>query len=629
VDYLDFELEIGPRQGHEYPLRVLNSPAGQANEMLHFPYNEQELKIKLQALQIALLRSGGHRRQTLSPEQKTVRDFGQDLFDALLTGETRVRYDVSQEKARQQDKGVRIKLRINTPDLAALPWEFLYDPRRADYVCLARDTSVVRYLEFPRPIQPLTIKPPLRILGMVASPKDLPILNIKTEKRRIEQALQGLQAQGLVELTWLEGQTWRHLQRAIRHGPWHIFHFIGHGGFDTYKETGFVVLADECGNAKRLEAKQLGRLLGNHRKLRLTILNSCEGAHESEHDLFSSTASTLVRYGIPAVVAMQYAITDRAAIEFVRMFYEALSDNLPIDEAIFEARLAVSMEIKNTIEWGTPVLYTHTPDGVLFTRPAELDNNIGGWNMAANAEYLRSREPGYMITKSQIEQERQALQQENLPRESKKFLDTARMYQNLGDYTTAREYLDKARAEKKKLYVQLLEEDGCPTGHYVQQSKAHEDGLLHAICHTFLILNKTKIYLQKRASDKVISPDKWTTSSCGHVIAEETLREAARRELYEELRFSIPDKTRLKDVGHIPVLSTGPQNRRCNAIAYIFCVNIRRPIEGLFNKREIAEVKIMPIDQVKAMLDGEQSALDFAHNFVPIFYHFWDWWSSE
>jgi hypothetical protein len=40
-------------------------------------------------------------------------------------------------------------------------------------------------------------------------------------------------------------------------------------------------------------------------------------------------------------------------------------------------------------------------------------------------------------------------------------------------------------------------------------------------------------------------------------------------------------------------------------------------------------MKIMPIDQVKAMLDGEQSALDFAHNFVPIFYQFWDWWRSE
>src|SRR3712207_8645982 len=40
--------------------------------------------------------------------------------------------------------------------------------------------------------------------------------------------------------------------------------------------------------------------------------------------IFSSTAATLVRRGIPAVVAMQYEISDPAAIQFSARFYTAV-----------------------------------------------------------------------------------------------------------------------------------------------------------------------------------------------------------------------------------------------------------------------------------------------------------------
>ena len=208
--------------------------------------------------------------------------------------------------------------------------------------------------------------PPLRILGMVASPNDLPPLDVAREKQRVENAIQALRANGLVELTWLAGQTWRDLQRAMRVGPWHVFHFIGHGSYDRQTEEGCIALADEEGQASRLSATQLGRLLADHRSLRMVLLNACEGARGSERDIFSSAAAILVRRGIPAVLAMQYEITDRAAIEFSRTFYEALADEMPVDAAVAEARKAISMMVANTVEWGTPVLYMRSPDGVLF-----------------------------------------------------------------------------------------------------------------------------------------------------------------------------------------------------------------------------------------------------------------------
>ena len=155
----------------------------------------------------------------LSPEQRTVQDFGRALFDALLTGEVRVRYDVSLRDATLQGRGLRLKLRINTPEMAALPWEFLYDPRRAEYVCLSQDTPIVRYLELPQPIQPLTVTPPLRILGMVASPSDLGSLNVDVGETACGRPPCAIcKTRGLVKLTWLEGQTWRDLQQAMRRG---------------------------------------------------------------------------------------------------------------------------------------------------------------------------------------------------------------------------------------------------------------------------------------------------------------------------------------------------------------------------------------------------------------------------
>jgi hypothetical protein len=367
-DYLDFELEVGEGGPREYPLAV-RSPAGEAQEEMRFPFDEWELRDRLQALEIALLRSGGARRRIPSPEEHTVQDFGRGLFESLLVGDVRTRYEMSLSEARRQGKGLRLKLRVHPPELAVLPWEFLYDVERDRYPCLSSNTPLVRYLDLPQPIEPLPVSPPLRILGMVTSPLGLDPLNVGHEKRLVEEATKGLRENGLLELTWLEGQSWRALQRAMRHGPWHIFHFVGHGGFDPATEEGAIALSDEAGHKRLLRATSLAELLDDHYPLRLVFLNSCEGARGSESDAFSSTAATLVRRAIPAVVAMQYEITDKAAIEFSRDFYDAVADGLPVDAAVTEARAAVSMD--SMLEWGTPVLYMRSPDGRIFDLSAQ------------------------------------------------------------------------------------------------------------------------------------------------------------------------------------------------------------------------------------------------------------------
>ncbi len=381
--YEDFELQIGEGKAGQYPLQVIRSPAGGAQGSMQFPFRELRFENYLKDLRIALLDSGGQRNVAPSPEQQSVQDFGRQLFEALFSGEVRSRYDVSRQEARRMGKGLRLKLRIEAPDLAAVPWEYLRDPRE-DYLSLSVTTPIVRYLDIPKPVEPLTVTLPLRILGMATCPRDQRKLDIAYEKQLIEEATKGLRAGGVIELEWLPGQTWRDLQRALRRGKWHVFHFIGHGGFDRNTQEGFVALADEQGETHRFMATELGRLLGDHADrgyLRFVLLNSCEGAKGSEHDVLSSTASKLVQQGIPAVLAMQYRITDAAAIEFARSFYESLADGMAVDSALAEARIAVSVEVPNTVEWGTPVLFMRG-EGRIFdvtgaTRPGAYQQKAG------------------------------------------------------------------------------------------------------------------------------------------------------------------------------------------------------------------------------------------------------------
>ncbi|MEZ4767925.1 MAG: CHAT domain-containing protein [Caldilineales bacterium] len=351
----DFDLEIGPGDGASYPVAVLNSPSGQARATMAFPFaGPDALDAELAAIEAAVLGTGGK----AATEQ--VQNFGARLFHALFTDEIRTVYDRSQQATAAAGEGLRIRLRINAPDLATVPWEFLFDPRPAEFVALSRHTPIVRYLELPLAEPDLTVSPPLRILGMVANPVGVPELNIEGEKRRIEKALEPLGDK--VELVWLPGQTVQHLQTALQSGPWHVFHFIGHAAVDS--SEGVLLLADEKANPDPLTATQLGRLLSDHRTLRLAVLNACQGAKGNEQSLFSSLAASLVRRGLPAVLAMQYDISDGAAVEFTGSFYGALAANLPIDAASSEGRKAIAS--LDTAEWGTPLLIMRAPDGVIW-----------------------------------------------------------------------------------------------------------------------------------------------------------------------------------------------------------------------------------------------------------------------
>jgi hypothetical protein len=350
--YIDFDIEIGGGPaGYQI---TANSPEGSVRASAQFALSAEELAT------ISALNGPGVR--------KAARTIGQKLFDELFQGTVRNLFGSTQTLARQKGRdGVRVRLAVLVPELAGIPWELLYDPGPGNHLCLTHATPLVRTLPVLQPLGPIAAETPLRLLAMVSQPAGMQTPDTAREKERLNSWLKPLEDSGRVVKEWV-APTWIALQDALQKGPWHIFFFIGHGGYDDDDGEGYLVLTAANGDEEPVFASAIGGLLANHDSLRLVQLVACDGAKSGVADVFSSSAATLMKRGLPAVLAMQRPVSDEAAAELNRAFYGAVANGLPVDLAVVEARLALS-RFPNSAEWVTPALFLRAVDGVLFAMP--------------------------------------------------------------------------------------------------------------------------------------------------------------------------------------------------------------------------------------------------------------------
>src|SRR6478735_1567348 len=292
-DYLDFDIAL-TREGQGYAAHVLDSPAGQASTPFTLPFGAADLARFMVAVGPPRVTS----RRLVPAESRVVdvREYGRRLADALLAGDVGRAFRDSLATATAQGRDLRLRLRLDAvPDLDPVPWEYLYDKGLERFVALSQETPVVRLLDALDRPPVVTVEPPLRVLVMVSSPSDLEPLAVDREKQLLRATTGDLVAAGLLEVVVVEDATLISLQRALLDG-YHVFHFIGHGGFDDQAQE-----------------------------------------------------------GLPAVVAMQTEISDRAALVFSHEFYWFLTRGLGIDAAMCEVRKAMAVS-DEAAEWGTAVL---------------------------------------------------------------------------------------------------------------------------------------------------------------------------------------------------------------------------------------------------------------------------------
>lgn len=359
------ELEVGPGpEPGTYVVRVLQSVGGgEPTETITL--DVEELVARRPLIEASILSSAVSARRIVSETEAAVQGVGVRMFEATFSGDVRTAYRTSAAVAAERGKGVQLALRLNAPGLSALPWEALFDPESQVYLCLKE--PLVRHVPAPHSPPALSITPPLRILGMISSPGGLPALDVEAERDRLEGALRPHVDAGRVELTWLDDVTWTGVHDKLLEQEWHVLHFIGHGGYDTETDEGVLAFIGRNGRADYIPASRLADLLDEAEPTpRLVVLNSCQSGASGTIDLFSGTAAALAHSGIHAVAAMQYSISDDAAIAFARGFYKALAHGRGIDEAVRSGRIGILGLSRATLEWITPVLYLRGDDTHLF-----------------------------------------------------------------------------------------------------------------------------------------------------------------------------------------------------------------------------------------------------------------------
>lgn len=350
------------------------------------------------------------RAALLAPGERE--ELGEKLFQMLFDEAAQSKFlDVYNYLRESNHLPLHIELTIDEvalPDLAALPWEFLRLPLREQQSAIW--LSANPHLCFARkPLQhgnPLTLhlepNEKMRIAVIIADA--LPGAPVRAGSIvELLNTLAKCSPEALVSPEVIGEGTRKNILRELRLFCPHLVHFIGHARF-TKQMVGQVALVDEVpsGQPDWISAEQFGELFDPVQPgLKVIVLQACESAVNSPASAFSGVAAHVLSHRIPAVVAMQYEISNMTAECFATAFYEKLLKSGSIDQAVQEARFAINAEIEPIGQYNyygyfaTPVLFRRANDGQMLVRRGNISTAISPEMMAVN---------GYKAVKSHLPQ---------------------------------------------------------------------------------------------------------------------------------------------------------------------------------------------------------------------------------
>lgn len=365
--YFNFRLQImtGPAGG--YTVQAL-SPRGEGRAPFVSPFPEKELL----ALKMAIGSRSGRLQARGSAENPDYSPaaVGERLFEALLQGEILRLYERSLDLlGSDPEAGLRLELMLDPrdPDIAVLqtlPWELLRQPGTPEFLALSRRRPVIRYLAVPRAVYTAAPVQTLRILTVAANPHHghLDALDLTREFRNLETAIGSASN---LEIVRPQAPTFAALRQACIEQQCHVLHFMGHGGSVPGRDERVLYFETDDGSADPVGGTDLVNKLADFPTLHLVVLNACGSAALPDGmgaDPLTGVASSLVLGGIPAVIAMQFPISDEAAIAFSRAFYQRFAAGDPVDAAVAEGRQAIHSTDPKGIEWAAPVLFLRGQD---------------------------------------------------------------------------------------------------------------------------------------------------------------------------------------------------------------------------------------------------------------------------
>jgi tetratricopeptide (TPR) repeat protein len=359
---IDIRLRASDHADGSCPVSISGPDDRRAEGRFRSPFSSEEIDRALAAMDQG------------TGDSDDAREFGERLFRALFQGAVAGIYVASQDGAAP----ARVRLTVDAPDLARIPWELLVDPSRGG--ALALRGRFVRGIASEGGARPLAVEPPLRVLIVDSSPRDQVALESQFEARDVQTALKPVVAQGRIEVVVLQHATLSALLNALREAatanpprPFHVLHWIGHGMIDTATNANVLMFEDDDGYSDPVDGARLADVLHGS-DVRLVLLNACHSAAPTPAqspvpaaETTRGIAEVLLTSGIPAVVGMRVSVLDETARRFAHEFYEALADGRAIDDAVLDARrLVVGRSTGDAAEMGVPIVYLRSGTGELL-----------------------------------------------------------------------------------------------------------------------------------------------------------------------------------------------------------------------------------------------------------------------
>ncbi len=225
--------------------------------------------------------------------------------------------------------------------LEVLPWETLHDG--AEFIAAGAKTTLTRLpLDVAPPSELPPLPRPLRLFGFFASPLDLKDnerLNVEREQEILLEAINDPAGQGRISADFEDEAKLEILARSLRDG-YHILHFTGHG--ISPRDGGGLLLEDAHGKklpasiAEVMQAVQRGQ--DGNAKLRLAVISGCQTARTLHTGAFNDLARELLRQRVPAVIAMQFSISDDGGLKFAEVLYKEIAKGVELERAAHAAR---------------------------------------------------------------------------------------------------------------------------------------------------------------------------------------------------------------------------------------------------------------------------------------------------
>jgi len=282
--------------------------------------------------------------QLLQPGARRVEppvELGKALGRALFTPPLRALLLDTARAAAADDARLQLRLQINAPELATLPWEWLSLGGANGWMPAIRaDYALVRLGRRVSPPSPLPLHGPLRILA-VASPGNTHHLDA------LDRALASHVRDERIDLRLLADATPATLRSALADEPAHIVHIAARAAL-TLEQT----LDLDLGAG--IDALDLADLLAESTYLRLVTLTGGDGDGRTLNVGPALLGGLLLSDRLPAAVAFSAPLPASAAARFAAACYSRLAAGAPVDLAVTAGRAALAHPGNSS--WGAPLL---------------------------------------------------------------------------------------------------------------------------------------------------------------------------------------------------------------------------------------------------------------------------------